>query len=101
MNVPPLDPRHRPIPNSLTWRGILVGYAALAAFALSLWVVGRPLVRATGLVAAGGLLVGARRGARLAWCLHTCRAVTVGLVGDLQVTVSRAGSQDRRTCGDP
>ena len=82
----PRRSRRRPEP---TWSGIVAAYASVAAVPLLLWVATRPVVGATALAAAGGLVVGARRLLRLRRCLNDCGGFAVDLVGDVRVLVTR------------
>lgn len=94
MYGPPSDSRHRPAPDQPTWRGLLASYVLVAAVPLSLWVIERPLVRAVAIAAVVGLLVGAHRVSRLAWCLHVCRELTVDLAGVVRITITRMPTDD-------
>ena len=82
----PRRSRRRPDP---TWSGIVAAYASVAAVPLLLWVATRPVVGATALAAAGGLVVGARRLLRLRRCLNECGGFVFDLAGDVRVRVTR------------
>ena len=82
----PRRSRRRPDP---TWSGIVAAYAIVAAVPLLLWVATRPVVGATALAAAGGLVVGARRLLRLRRCLNECGGFVFDLAGDVRVCVTR------------
>jgi len=93
---------YRPLPDShdrsaldrLTWRGILVGYATVAAFPLLLWVVSRPVAGTAAVATILGLITGARRAHRLVRCFYDCRVVTFDLAGDVRITVGQVPRDD-------
>ncbi|MFQ3319291.1 MAG: hypothetical protein ACI8UR_000635 [Natronomonas sp.] len=87
MHKPPA-PRDRPAWNHPTWSGILVGYAMITAFLLSLWVVSHPVMGTLSIAAVAGLAIGARRLYRVVPSISTCRRFTFCPSRDVQVTVT-------------
>lgn len=92
MQKPPYDPRFAHTPDQPTWTGLAASLAMVPAVVLALWVLASPLVRTGLLVAVAVLVVATGRAARLAWCVQTCRELTLDLAGGIEVTVTRAGT---------
>lgn len=89
MYRPPSDPRGHPALDRPRWRSLLAGYASVAAFFLSLWVVSHPLAGAVVLATVVGSVVGARRASELARCFHDCGGFSFDLGGRLRITVTQ------------
>jgi len=88
MQQPPSAPRDRSGLNP-TWRRIAASYALLLAFFALLWAISQPLAGLGALAALAGLVVGARRAARLRRCFYTCDALTLKPFGSVRITISR------------
>lgn len=86
---PPLDPRERPLAESLTWQSIAVSYALMAVIPLLLWAVSRPLAGSVLLVGAASLFIGGRRAYRLRRCFYDCQEFTFDVLGRARITVAQ------------
>ena len=83
----PMEPPEGPLPRPPNERGLLVGYAMVAAIPLSLWAASSPLAGAVVLGALYGLVVAGRRASRLVRCFHDCGGFHVDLGGRLRIAV--------------
>jgi len=86
MQQPPSAPRDRAGLNP-TWRRIAASYALVLAFFLLLWAISQPLVGLGALAALAGLVVSARRAARLRRCFYACDALTLRPFGSVSITI--------------
>lgn len=89
MYRPPSDPRDHPAFDRPRRWSLLTGYALVAAFFLSLWVVSHPLAGAVVLAAIVGSFVGVRRASELARCFHDCGGFSFDLGGRVRITIAR------------
>lgn len=93
MSVPPTDPPWNrltePASRHPDWRGILTGYALVAATPVLLWAVEYPLTAIAALVTVGVLVAAARRVSRLVRCLYGCRPLTIDVTSSVRITITR------------
>lgn len=92
----PSGPRAARRPTDPTWQRILATTAVVLAVPVALWAASDPLAASLALSTTAALGVAGRRARRLHRCLAECGGVTVALVGDLRVCVTRDGTE--RAC---
>jgi len=89
MRRPSRNPRRYRTTTEPTWQGIIATTLVVLVVPVALWVASNPLAGGATLAAGTGLAVAGRRAVRLGRCLANCGGVTVDLVGDLRVCVTR------------
>lgn len=85
----PTDTRAEPPASQPRPRGILVGYAVMAAVPLVLWGIANPLAAAVAVAALAGSYAAKDPALAAARCLARCRTITVGLDGWVEVRITR------------
>jgi Flp pilus assembly protein TadB len=93
MRRPSRAPRRYRTTTDPTPQAIILSTLLVLAVPVVQWAASNPLVAALSLTAGVGVAAAARRTLALRRCLASCGGVTVDLVGDLRICVTRRDAE--------